>query len=308
MQTEFLPTSVEYLRVLPEIILCVAGTLLMVLNPFIKKVSSSIYGSISICAMLAAIAGAVYANARPGEAFSRMLVIDGYATFFRVLVISIGVIVVLGSFRFLSREQAATSEFHSLVLFSIAGQCIMVAADELIMIFIGLEISSIATYVLAGYLRDDRRANEAALKYFLLGSFATAFFLYGISIIYGTTGSTNLGSIHNVVTNPQGHVPTVLLGIAAALMFVGLAFKVSGAPFQVWAPDVYQGAPSPVSAFLSAGPKSGRVRGVSANFPYEFSNHLGSLGAARLDLGAIVYDGRELCRADSVERKTIVSI
>ena len=256
MQTEFVPGTSEYLRVLPEIILCITGTFLMVLSAFVRKPSSSVYGSISIVAMMAAIAGSMYANGIPGEAFSRMLVIDGYATFFRVLVISIGVIVVFGSFRFLSREQAETSEFHSLVLFSIAGQCIMVTANELIMIFIGLEISSIATYVLAGYFRDDRRANEAALKYFLLGSFATAFFLYGISIIYGTTGSTNLDSIHSFVVNPQSHVPTVLLGIAAALMFVGLAFKVSGAPFQVWAPDVYQGAPSPVSAFLSAGPKA----------------------------------------------------
>ncbi len=256
MQTEFVPASVEYFRVLPEILLCAAGVFLMVLNPLVKKTSSSIFGVLSILAMLGAIAASVYADTIPGEAFSRMLVIDGYATFFRVLVIGIGIVVVLGSFHFLSRERAEAGEFHSLILFSLAGQCIMAEANELIMIFIGLEISSIATYILAGYLRDDRRANEAALKYFLLGSFATAFFLYGISIIYGSTGSSNLSLIHGIVTNPQSQVPAVLLGVSAALMFVGLAFKVSGAPFQVWAPDVYQGAASPVSAFLSAGPKA----------------------------------------------------
>ena len=123
------------------------------------------------------------------------------------------------------------------------------------MVFIGLEISSIATYILAGYLRDDRRNNEAALKYFLLGSFATAFLLYGIAWTYGLTESTNLDKIQTfLATHTQG--PTILAGLAAALIFVGLAFKVSVAPFQVWTPDVYQGAASPVSAFMSAGPKA----------------------------------------------------
>jgi len=132
----------------------------------------------------------------------------------------------------------------------------MAAANELIMIFIGLEISSIASYVLAGYLRDDRRNNEAALKYFLLGSFATAFLLYGIALIYGAAGSTNLAAIRGVLASADGPPAPILVGVSAALMFVGLGFKVSGAPFQIWAPDVYQGAPTPVTAFLSAGPKA----------------------------------------------------
>jgi NADH-quinone oxidoreductase subunit N len=110
--------------------------------------------------------------------------------------------------------------------------------------------------VLAGYLRDDKRNNEAALKYFLLGSFATAFLLYGIAWIYGTTGSTNLAEIRTFLVAPGTHRNLVLAGTAAALMFVGFAFKVSAAPFQVWAPDVYQGAPAPVTLFMSAGPKA----------------------------------------------------
>src|SRR5947208_16886579 len=131
----------------------------------------------------------------------------------------------------------------------------MVSANELIMIFIGLEISSIASYILAGYLRDDSRNNESALKYFLLGSFATAFLLYGIAWIYGITGSTNLEQIRRALLS--GGAPSLgLTGTAAALMFVGFGFKISAAPFQIWAPDVYQGAPAPVSAFLSVGPKA----------------------------------------------------
>jgi NADH-quinone oxidoreductase subunit N len=128
-------------------------------------------------------------------------------------------------------------------------------ANELIIIFIGLEISSIASYILAGYLRDDARNNESALKYFLLGSFATAFLLYGVAWIYGATSSTNLSAIRQALASSNAPA-TALAGVAAALIFIGLAFKVSAAPFQSWAPDVYQGAPAPVSGFLTVGPKA----------------------------------------------------
>jgi NADH-quinone oxidoreductase subunit N len=185
-----------------------------------------------------------------------MLVIDGFATFFRVLVIGVGLLTLLCSFQYLRREQAESGEYYALLLFSITGQCLMATANELIMIFVGLEISSIASYILAGYLRDDRRANESALKYFLLGSFATAFFLYGIAWIYGITGATDLSAIREALAAAGPETPVLLVAMSAALMFVGLAFKVAAWPFQVWAPDVYQGAPVPVTAFLSAGPKA----------------------------------------------------
>jgi len=172
-----------------------------------------------------------------------------------VLVIGVGLLAIFCSTEYLRREGAPGGEFYALILFSIVGQSIMAASNELIMIFIGLEISSIASYILAGYLRDDARNNESALKYFLLGSFATAFLLYGIAWIYGITGSTNLMEIRRVLIS--GGAPSIaLVGAAAALMFVGFGFKISAAPFQVWAPDVYQGAPAPVSAFLSVGPKA----------------------------------------------------
>ncbi len=188
MPASIVPSSAEMLRFLPEIVLVIAGTLLMVLDPLIGGRSQRAFGHISIAALLAAIAASLCAYRNPGPAFGGMLVVDGFATFFRVLVIGVGILTVLPSYRFLRREGAEAGEYHALLLFSIAGQCVMVTANELIMIFIGLEISSIASYVLAGYLRDDRRANESALKYFLLGSFATAFFLYGVALIYGMTG------------------------------------------------------------------------------------------------------------------------
>jgi NADH-quinone oxidoreductase subunit N len=254
MPANFAPTAAEYLRFLPEIILIAAGTLLMILDVLIRSRWPNAYGHLSIAALLAALAASIAAYSSPGPAFSDLLIVDGFATFFRVLVISVGILTVLSSYRFLSRQSAEPGEYHALLLFSIAGQCVMVSANELIMIFIGLEISSISSYVLAGYLRDDKRANEAALKYFLLGSFATAFFLYGVAVVYGMTGSTYLTAIRGALSGAL--TAPVFVGIAAALMFVGLGFKVSGAPFQVWAPDVYQGAPTPVTAFLSTGPKA----------------------------------------------------
>jgi NADH-quinone oxidoreductase subunit N len=249
----FLPG--DMIRFLPEIVLTFAATLLMVIDPLVRKKSSELFGHLSIAALAAGIGCAVYANTKPGLAFGGMLHIDGFATFFRVLVMGVGILAILPSYSFLKRQDAETGEFHSLLLFSIAGQCLMVAGNDLIIIFIGLEISSISSYVLAGYLRDDKRANEAALKYFLLGSFATAFFLYGVALVYGSTGTIDLSAVRTLLTS-EGGPSGVMIGVSAALMFVGLGFKVSAAPFQIWAPDVYQGSPTPVSAFLSAGPKA----------------------------------------------------
>ena len=256
MLASYVPAGVDYLRLLPEIIMVAAGTLIMVVEPLLGENKRTAFTSISVAAFLAALAAAVQANSVPGTSFSNMLIVDGFATFFRVLVIAVGLLSVLAASQYLRIEHAASAEYYALLLFSVTGQCIMAAANELIMIFIGLEISSIATYVLAGYLRDDKRNNEAALKYFLLGSFATAFLLYGIAFIYGTTGSTNLADIRNYMLTPGTESNVVLASTAAALMFVGFAFKVSAAPFQIWAPDVYQGAPAPVTLFMSAGPKA----------------------------------------------------
>ena len=256
MPTDLYPSYEELLRILPEIVLTLAGTAVMVLEPLLPPARKRWLASIAVAALLVALWGTAVANLFHGTAFHDMLIVDGFATFFRALVIVVGILAVLCSVQYLEREKPDSGEYYALVLFSIVGQCIMAAANELIMIFIGLEISSIATYVLAGYLRDDKRNNESSIKYFLLGSFATAFLLYGIAWIYGATGTTNLLEIRRVLASPDLSPPRFIVGISAALMFVGFAFKVSAAPFQVWAPDVYQGAPAPVTAFMSAGPKA----------------------------------------------------
>ena len=249
----FLPTNADYARFLPELILTLAGVLIMFLEALRPEGKRSNAGVLAILALVIALPAALMAT--PGPAFQGMLVIDGMGTFFRTLVIVVGLLVVFSSTDYLRREGQESGEYYALVLFSIVGQCVMVTANELVMIFIGLEISSIASYILAGYLRDDARNNESALKYFLLGSFATAFLLYGVAWMYGATGSTNLTAIRGSLISGTPP-PEALIGVAAALIFVGLAFKISAAPFQGWAPDVYQGAPAPVSAFLTVGPKA----------------------------------------------------
>jgi NADH-quinone oxidoreductase subunit N len=256
MPASFAPTSDDLLRFAPETLLTIMGTVLMVLDPIFAKRMPKLFGHLSIASLIAAIFAAVAAGSVPGPAYSDLLVVDDFATYFRVLVIVIGILAVLSSYRYLEREKAETGEYHALLLFSIVGQCLMVAGNDLMMIFIGLEISSIASYVLAGYLRDDKRNNESSLKYFLLGSFATGFFLYGIALIYGVTATTKLDGIRAALSTPSAADSLAMVTVAAALMFVGLGFKVSGAPFQVWAPDVYQGAPAPVSAFMATAPKA----------------------------------------------------
>src|SRR5580704_13216490 len=189
-----MPTNAEYLRFLPEIILTLAGVLIMLLEAILPSPDAAsslrpapgarrLFAPISIVSLAAALVAA--ATADGGTAFHDMLIIDTFGTFFRVLVTGIGILAVLSSSEYLRRENAPGGESYALLLFGVMGQSVMVTANELIMIFIGLEISSIASYILAGYLRDDKRNNESALKYFLLGSFATAFLLYGVAWIYG---------------------------------------------------------------------------------------------------------------------------
>ncbi len=200
MPANFVPPSgVEYLRFLPEMILVGVATLVMVLEPLTPAWRKRALGYLALLGFAAAMVPAVAARWQPGPAFGGMLQVDGFATFFRVLVIAAGMLVTLVSFNYLRREGAEGGEYYALLLYSVAGQSIMVSASELIVLFIGLEISSISSYVLVGYLRREKLGNEAAAKYFLLGSFATAFLLYGIALIYGATGTTHLNGIAEVL-------------------------------------------------------------------------------------------------------------
>lgn len=234
------------LRVMPELVWCGFGALLMLLQPFLKNRQA-----LTFLAMLGAAIGTLSTFfGIPGSGFSGLIQCDTYSLFFHCLVGLITFLVILASDSYLARENLDGAEFYALILFATAGMGVLSSAQELLTAFIGLEMSSISSYVLAGYRRDSIKATEAALKYFLLGSFATAFFLYGIALVYGVTGSTNLAMLANA--DPSS--PYLRIGLT--LILVGLGFKVAAAPFQVWTPDVYEGAPTPVTALFSAGPKA----------------------------------------------------
>ncbi len=233
-------------HVLPELLWCCFGVALMLLQPFVKSRQA-----LTFIALVGAAAGTLVTfYTQMGGGFSGLIQFDTFSLFFHWLVGLVAFLVILGSDSYLQREQLEGAEFYALILFATAGMGVLSSAQELLTAFIGLEMSSISSYVLAGYRRDSIKASESAMKYFLLGSFATAFFLYGIALVYGVTGSTNLTALANANTNGT------LLRLGLTLILVGLGFKVAAAPFQIWTPDVYEGAPTPVTALFSAGPKA----------------------------------------------------
>jgi NADH-quinone oxidoreductase subunit N len=246
------PAREDLLRVAPELVLCISGILLMLLEPFLSRTRRTTLVSVAGCGAGLALAATLYPAFHPGPAFSGLLRLDGFSVFVHVLVGVIAVLVVLGSADYLEREGIQQGEYYALVLFATAGMGVMASADELLTAFIGLEVSSISTYILAGYRRDAPGSNESAMKYFLLGSFATAFLLYGVALLYGATGTTRLEQMAPIALPGA----PALLRTGLALVLVGLGFKVAAAPFQLWTPDVYQGAPTPVTALLASGPKA----------------------------------------------------
>jgi NADH-quinone oxidoreductase subunit N len=243
------PTSADFYRVMPELIWCGFGVLLMLFQPFTK--SRGLLAAVGFFGAAAGTAASYLAYQHTGAGFFELIRSDGFSLFFHLLVGLVAVLIILASDSYLSRERLDAAEFYALILFATAGMGVLASAQELLTAFIGLEMSSIASYVLAGYRRDTLKSSESALKYFLLGSFATAFFLYGIALVYGASDTTMLDGMGNI---PDARLWLLQLGLA--LILIGLGFKVAIAPFQIWTPDVYEGAPTPVTALFSAGPKA----------------------------------------------------
>jgi NADH-quinone oxidoreductase subunit N len=243
-----IPRPEDLIRVLPETIWCVFGVALMLLQPFTRN--RNVLNFFAILGTALGTAATLYAGFPGGSAFQGLIQMDAFSVFFHLLIGLVAFLVVLGAGSYLERENLESAEFYALVFFATAGMGVLAGAQELLTAFIGLEMSSISSYVLAGYRRDTLKSSESAMKYFLLGSFATAFFLYGIALVYGATGTTNLARMN--AADPSSN----LLKLGLALILIGLGFKVAAAPFQIWTPDVYEGAPTPVTALFSAGPKA----------------------------------------------------
>ena len=242
-------------RILPEVIFTLTGVVIMLLDASLPSAwPRRSLGWIAAVGTTLALWASLWQLSLPqGTGFFQTVETSAFTVFFHVLICGIVLVALLLALDTLPEAGHHQGEFYALVVFGAVGMCLLTSAIELLVVFIALEISSIATYILAGYRKHTGRSPEAAIKYFLLGSFATAFLLYGIALIFGATGTTQIYDIAHRVPAVQDHA---LVVAALALMLVGILFKVSAAPFHVWTPDVYEGAPSPVVALLSTAPKA----------------------------------------------------
>jgi NADH-quinone oxidoreductase subunit N len=245
----------DSLRILPEIVLTITGILIMLIDASLRvNFPRRPLGWVgAIGATIALWASVWQLNLGTGTAFFGAVETSPFTVFFHVLICGIVLVAILLSMDTLPEDSHHQGEYYALMVFGAVGMCLLTSAIELLVVFIALEISSIATYVLAGYRKDTGQGPEAAIKYFLLGSFATAFLLYGIALIFGATGTTQIYEIARTVPGVQNH-GFIIAGLM--MMMVGMLFKVSAAPFHVWTPDVYEGAPSPVVALMSTAPKA----------------------------------------------------
>jgi NADH-quinone oxidoreductase subunit N len=247
-------TTPQVLRILPEVILTITGVLIMLIEPVLPPtVSRKSMGWLAVLGVIGALAASLYQyQLAPGTAYFGAVQTDAFSIFFHVLICGILLVSLLVALDSISDTTPALGEYFALAVFGTVGMLFMTCAVELLLVFIGLEISSISTYILAGFRRKSAKGPESAIKYFLLGSFATAFFLYGIALIFGATGTTAIYAVAAQLASSQ----TPLLAVAGlGMICIGIGFKVSAAPFQVWTPDVYEGAPSPVVGLMSTAPK-----------------------------------------------------
>jgi NADH-quinone oxidoreductase subunit N len=250
--------SPDLVPVVPELILLVAACLILLIDPFLRPGADGKTDRTAILALALVGFGAsiVVSLALRGEnrvSFAGMMVLTNWAVFFKVLFAVGGALTVLMSSGYLEGQRRHLGEYYALLLFAVIGMDLMAAARDLILLWVSLELMGISSYLLAAFFRYREKSNEAALKYFLTGSFASAIMVYGISLVYGQAGTTNYSAVGQIL-GPQGASAGVLF--AVLLMAIGLAFKVSAVPFHQWVPDVYQGAPTPIAGFFSVGPKA----------------------------------------------------
>ena len=246
----------------PELIVGIAGVVVMMVDAFSPRVQRWVTGVLSLLALIAAGVASIWlAVAWPGarSAFNGMIVLDELRLSFTLIFLLVSILTILIAMVWIDIERLPAGEFHALLLFATCGMMLMASGGDLVIVFLGLEILSIATYVLAGFRRADIRSNESSLKYFILGSFASAFLLYGIALVYGGTATETLPGTTNITTiaarlDHSLYPPLILAG--AAMLLIGFGFKIATVPFHVWTPDVYEGAPTPVTAFMAAGPKA----------------------------------------------------
>jgi len=246
------PTSVpDLLPVLPELVLAITGGVLLMVGVYRGAGADRSVGWLSVLAFAVVGLLVVLAPGGDGVAFDGLFVVDSFAAYMKVLVLIGAALAVVMSFAYNARQDMARFEYPLMMLFATLGMLLMISANDLIALYMGVELQSLSLYVLAAFRRDNTRSSEAGLKYFVLGALSSGMLLYGASLVYGFTGATQFAAIADALDHGGG------IGVVVGIVFLiaGLAFKVSAVPFHMWTPDVYEGAPTPVTAFFSVAPK-----------------------------------------------------
>lgn len=245
-------TQTDFYTILPLTFLTVWSCLLLLADLFIPKNSKGFTAFLSALGLAVTLGLTVTQSGSENVGFNNMVVVDGFSVFVNIILLASGLLGIALAYGYLKRMGLERGEYYTLMLFSVSGMMLMAQAADLIIIFLALEWLSIPLYVLAAFARPNLQSEEAGVKYFLLGAFSTGFVVYGTALIYGATATTSLGGIFYAAANGS---PSLLLTIGAALLLVGFGFKVAAVPFHMWTPDVYQGSPTAVTAFMSSGAK-----------------------------------------------------
>jgi NADH-quinone oxidoreductase subunit N len=273
-------TNLDFFAVLPLIILVAWGCLLLLVDLFIPKERKGLTALLAAVGLVVTLGVSLSQVGQQLVAFNGMIVVDGFSIFLSTLFLGSGLVAIALAYDYLKRMGIERGEYYVLLMFSISGMMLMSMAADLIVVFLALELLSIPLYVLAGFARPRLDSEEASLKYFLLGAFAGGFVVYGVALVFGATGSTALDGILASV-NAGSANPSLLL-IGAALILIGLGFKVAAVPFHMWTPDVYQGAPTAVTAFMAVGAKAGGFAALLRIF-------LSAFPALSLDLTPVLW-------------------
>jgi len=246
----------DFQWIIPEIVLVVVGLAVLLVSAGRRgKGSSTACGVLTLAGGIAAFCFAIRLWGAKADLFNALYVVDDFGTFLKYIFLAILLLVSLISLAYTRREEIVSGEYYSLLLFAVFGMMVMVSSNSFVTIFIGLEVMSLSIYILCGLLQGSLRAIESSLKYFLLGSFGTAFFLYGIALIYASAGTIDIQAVRAVAIGKQlGGSAIFLTGMA--LLIVGFGFKIASVPFHMWTPDVYEGAPTSVTVFMATGVKA----------------------------------------------------
>lgn len=246
--------QLNFSAIMPETVLSVVAMALLLVNVVVKGESKAYLGYLSLAGLVGSLFTIPWGEKISG--FGEMVLQDNFSSFFTVIFILCAALTILICDGYFRKEGCNHGELYPLILFATVGMMFMAKATDLMTVFLGLEVLSVALYVLAGFNRENIRSNEAGLKYFLLGCFSTGFLLYGMALIYGATGTTKIARIADIAAQNGAVAGNVMFLVGMLLIATGFSFKIAAAPFHMWTPDVYEGAPTPITAFMSAGPKA----------------------------------------------------